>query len=208
MSTESPIVFVVDDHRSVREGVTSLLASIGLRAQTFRTAEEFLHAARPDAPACVVLDVRLPGLSGLDVQQLMVRTGRAIPIVFITGHGDVPMSVEAMKSGAVEFLLKPFRDQQLLDAIHRALARDRFERQRLADEAPLRRRYDSLTPREREVMAHVVTGQLNKQIAAELRMSEVTVKVHRSRLMQKMSVASLPELVRAADRLALPSRSV
>jgi FixJ family two-component response regulator len=208
MSTESPIVFVVDDHRSVREGVTSLLASIGLRAQTFRTAEEFLHAARPDAPACVVLDVRLPGLSGLDVQQLMVRTGRAIPIVFITGHGDVPMSVEAMKSGAVEFLLKPFRDQQLLDAIQRALARDRFERQRLADEAPLRRRYDSLTPREREVMAHVVTGQLNKQIAAELRMSEVTVKVHRSRLMQKMSVASLPELVRAADRLALPSRSV
>ena len=208
MSTESPIVFVVDDHRSVREGVTSLLASIGLRAQTFRTAEEFLHAARPDAPACVVLDVRLPGLSGLDVQQLMVRTGRAIPIVFITGHGDVPMSVEAMKSGAVEFLLKPFRDQQLLDAIQRALARDRFERQRLADEAPLRRRYDSLTSREREVMAHVVTGQLNKQIAAELRMSEVTVKVHRSRLMQKMSVASLPELVRAADRLALPSRSV
>jgi len=208
MSTESPIVFVVDDHRSVREGVTSLLASIGLRAQTFRTAEEFLHAARPDAPACVVLDVRLPGLSGLDVQQLMVRTGRAIPIVFITGHGDVPMSVEAMKSGAVEFLLKPFRDQQLLDAIQRALARDRFERQRLADEAPLRRRYDSLTPREREVMAHVVTGQLNKQIAAELRMSEVTVKVHRSRLMQKMNVASLPELVRAADRLALPSRSV
>lgn len=208
MSTESPIVFVVDDHRSVREGVTSLLASIGLRAQTFRTAEEFLHAARPDAAACVVLDVRLPGLSGLDVQQLMVRTGRAIPIVFITGHGDVPMSVEAMKSGAVEFLLKPFRDQQLLDAIQRALARDRFERQRLADEATLRRRYDSLTPREREVMAHVVTGQLNKQIAAELRLSEVTVKVHRSRLMQKMSVASLPELVRAADRLALPSRSV
>jgi len=208
MSTESPIVFVVDDHRSVREGVTSLLASIGLRAQTFRTAEEFLHAARPDAPACVVLDVRLPGLSGLDVQQLMVRTGRAIPIVFITGHGDVPMSVEAMKSGAVEFLLKPFRDQQLLDAIQRALARDRFERQRLADEAALRRRYNSLTPREREVMAHVVTGQLNKQIAAELRMSEVTVKVHRSRLMQKMNVASLPELVRAADRLALPSRSV
>lgn len=208
MSTESPIVFVVDDHRSVREGVTSLLASIGLRVQTFRTAEEFLHAARPDAAACMVLDVRLPGLSGLDVQQLMVRTGRAIPIVFITGHGDVPMSVEAMKSGAVEFLLKPFRDQQLLDAIQRALARDRFERQRLADEAALRRRYDSLTPREREVMAHVVTGQLNKQIAAELRMSEVTVKVHRSRLMQKMSVASLPELVRAADRLALPSRSV
>lgn len=208
MSTVSPIVFVVDDHRSVREGITSLLESIGLRAQTFRTAEEFLHAARPDAAACVVLDVRLPGLSGLDLQQLLLRAGRAIPIVFITGHGDVPMSVEAMKSGAVEFLLKPFRDQQLLDAIQRALARDRLERQRLAVEAVLRRRYDSLTPREREVMAHVVTGQLNKQIAAELRMSEVTVKVHRSRLMQKMNVASLPELVRAADRLALPSRSV
>ena len=208
MKAESPIVFVVDDNRSVREGVTSLLASVGLRAETFRTAEEFLRAPTPDAPACAVLDVRLPGLSGLDLQQLLLRAGRAIPIVFITGHGDVPMSVEAMKGGAIEFLLKPFREQQLLDAIQRALARARLERQRLAEDAAWRRRYESLTPREREVMAHVVAGLLNKQIAAKLRMSEVTVKVHRSRVMQKMDVASLPDLVRAAERLSLPAASV
>ena len=208
MKAESPIVFVVDDNPSVREGVTSLLASVGLRAETFRTAEEFLRAPTPDAPACAVLDVRLPGLSGLDLQQLLLRAGRAIPIVFITGHGDVPMSVEAMKGGAIEFLLKPFREQQLLDAIQRALARARLERQRLAEDAAWRRRYESLTPREREVMAHVVAGLLNKQIAAKLRMSEVTVKVHRSRVMQKMDVASLPDLVRAAERLSLPAASV
>jgi len=208
MKAESPIVFVVDDNRSVREGVTSLLASVGLRAETFRTAEEFLRAPTPDAPACAVLDVRLPGLSGLDLQQLLLRAGRAIPIVFITGHGDVPMSVEAMKGGAIEFLLKPFREQQLLDAIQRALAHARLERQRLAEDAAWRRRYESLTPREREVMAHVVAGLLNKQIAAKLRMSEVTVKVHRSRVMQKLDVASLPDLVRAAERLSLPAASV
>jgi len=208
MKAESPIVFVVDDNPSVREGVTSLLASVGLRAETFRTAEEFLRAPTPDAPACAVLDVRLPGLSGLDLQQLLLRAGRAIPIVFITGHGDVPMSVEAMKGGAIEFLLKPFREQQLLDAIQRALAHARLERQRLAEDAAWRRRYESLTPREREVMAHVVAGLLNKQIAAKLRMSEVTVKVHRSRVMQKMDVASLPDLVRAAERLSLPAASV
>jgi len=208
VNAESPIVFVVDDNRSVREGVTSLLASVGLRAETFRTAEEFLRAPTPDAPACAVLDVRLPGLSGLDLQQLLLRAGRAIPIVFITGHGDVPMSVEAMKGGAIEFLLKPFREQQLLDAIQRALAHARLERQRLAEDAAGRRRYESLTPREREVMAHVVAGLLNKQIAAKLRMSEVTVKVHRSRVMQKLDVASLPDLVRAAERLSLPAASV
>ena len=208
MNAESPIVFVVDDNPSVREGVTSLLASVGLRAETFRTAEEFLRAPTPDAPACAVLDVRLPGLSGLDLQQLLLRAGRAIPIVFITGHGDVPMSVEAMKGGAIEFLLKPFREQQLLDAIQRALAHARLERQRLAEDAAWRRRYESLTPREREVMAHVVAGLLNKQIAAKLRMSEVTVKVHRARVMQKMDVASLPDLVRAAERLSLPAASV
>ena len=155
-----------------------------------------------------MLDVRLPGLSGLDLQQLLLRAGRAIPIVFITGHGDVPMSVEAMKGGAIEFLLKPFREQQLLDAIQRALAHARLERQRLAEDAAWRRRYESLTPREREVMAHVVAGLLNKQIAAKLRMSEVTVKVHRSRVMQKLDVASLPDLVRAAERLSLPAASV
>ena len=208
MKAESPIVFVVDDNPSVREGVTSLFASVGLRAETFRTAEEFLRAPTPDAPACAVLDVRLPGLSGLDLQQLLLRAGRAIPIVFITGHGDVPMSVEAMKGGAIEFPLKPFREQQLLDAIQRALARARLEQQRLAEDAAWRRRYESLTPREREVMAHVVAGLLNKQIAAKLRMSEVTVKVHRSRVMQKLDVASLPDLVRAAERLSLPAASV
>jgi len=208
MTGESPIVFVVDDNRSVRESVTSLLASVGLRAETFRTAEEFLRMPRPDAPACAVFDVRLPGLSGLDLQQLLLRTGRAIPIVFITGHGDVPMSVEAMKGGAIEFLLKPFREQQLLDAIQRAIAHACLERERLAEDAVWRRRYESLTPREREVMACVVLGLLNKQIAAKLRMSEVTVKVHRARVMQKMNVASLPDLVRAADRRSLPATSV
>ena len=208
MNAESPIVFVVDDDRGVREGVTSLLASVGLRAQTFRTAEEFLHATRPEAPACAVLDVRLPGLSGLELQQRLLRTGSPIPIVFITGHGDVPMSVEAMKGGAVEFLLKPFREQQLLDAIQAGLARDRLDRERLAEEAAVRRRYESLTPREREVMAHVVAGRLNKQIAAKLRLSEVTVKVHRAHVMQKMDVASVPDLVRAADRLSPLSASV
>lgn len=208
MIAEAPVVFVVDDNPSVREGVTSLLASVGIRAETFRTAEDFLRAPRPDAPTCLVLDVRLPGLSGLDLQQRLLRAGPAIPIVFITGHGDVPMSVEAMKAGAVEFLLKPFREQQLLDAIQRALSRDRGERARLAGEAAWRQRYEALTPREREVMACVVAGLLNKQIAAKLGMSEVTVKVHRSRVMQKMNVASLPDLVRAADRLSLPVTGV
>lgn len=198
----APVVFVVDDNRSVREAITSLLDSVGLRAETFRTAEEFLQAAHLDVPSCVVLDVRLPGLSGLDLQQRLVAAGEHIPIIFITAHGDVPMSVEAMKGGAVEFLLKPFRHQQLLDAIQRTLAGDRRRRESLVATAELRQRYASLTPREREVMAHVVAGLLNKQIAARLRLSEVTVKVHRGRMMQKMNVASLPGLVRAADRLA------
>jgi FixJ family two-component response regulator len=200
MSEADPIVFVVDDNRSVREAITSLLASIGLRAETFRTAEEFLKAPRPEVPACVVLDVRLPGLSGLDVQRAL-QTKVDLPIVFITGHGDVPMAVEAMKGGAVEFLLKPFREQQLLDAIQRALARQRSQRQWLAEVGELRRRYESLTQREQQVMMHVVAGLLNKQIAARLHTSEVTVKVHRGRVMRKMHVTSLPELVRAAERL-------
>lgn len=208
MSAPEPIVFVVDDNRSVREAITSLLASVGLRAETFRTAEEFLRARRPDTPACVVLDVRLPGMSGLDLQQRLIAIGQPIPIIFITAHGDVPMSVEAMKGGAVEFLLKPFRQQQLLDAIQRALEGDRSQRQRLVEIADLRQRYDSLTPREREVMAHVAAGLLNKQIAARLRLSEVTVKVHRARMMQKMNVTSLPELVRAADRLSRSANAV
>jgi FixJ family two-component response regulator len=205
MSASDPLVFVVEDNRSVREAITSLLASVGLRAQAFRTAQDFLSARRPDVPACMVLDVRLPGLSGLDLQQALLAVGDHIPIVFITGHGDVPMSVEAMKRGAVEFLLKPFRDQQLLDAIQRALDRNRADRQRLADVAELRRRYDSLTPREREVMTHVVAGLLNKQIAVKLRMSQVTIKVHRAHMMRKMNVASVADLVRAAERLSRPA---
>ena len=202
MNSVEPVVFVVDDNRSVREAITGLLASVGLHAETFRTAEEFLHAQKADAPCCAVLDVRLPGLSGLELQEHLLAIGQRIPIIFITAHADVPMSVEAMKRGAVEFLLKPFRHQQLLDAIQRTLAGDRRQRESLVATAELRRRYASLTPREREVMAHVVAGLLNKQIAARLSLSEVTVKVHRARMMQKMNVGALPGLVRAADRLA------
>jgi FixJ family two-component response regulator len=202
-SSEEAIVFVVDDDQGVREATRSLLASVGLRAETFETAQEFLSSRRPDGPGCLVLDVRLPGLSGLDLQRELARTGEPIPIVFITGHADVPMSVQAMKAGAVEFLTKPFRDQQLLDAIQQAVDRDRRERRHRAELAELRRRYESLTPREREVMAGVVAGLLNKQIAAELGTSEITVKVHRAQTMQKMRAGSLADLVRIAERLGL-----
>jgi FixJ family two-component response regulator len=201
--TEEAIVFVVDDDQGVREATRSLLASVGLRAETFKTAQEFLSNRRPDGPGCLVLDVRLPGLSGLDLQRELARTGESIPIVFITGHADVPMSVQAMKAGAVEFLTKPFRDQQLLDAIQQAVDRDRRERRHRAELAELRGRYESLTPREREVMARVVAGLLNKQIAAELGTSEITVKVHRAQAMQKMRAGSLADLVRIAERLEL-----
>lgn len=208
MSEAEPVVFVVDDNRSVREAITSLLASVGLQAVTFRTAEEFLEAPHREGPACLVLDVRLPGLSGLDLQRALRTMAEDLPIVFITGHGDVPMSVEAMKGGAVEFLLKPFREQELLDAIQRALERGRIGRRSRAEVEELRQRYESLTPREQEVMTYVVAGLLNKQIAAMLHMSEVTVKVHRGRVMRKMQVASLAELVRAADRLARSTTGV
>lgn len=201
MSTDEPIVFVVDDDRAVREGTESLIASVGFRVETFRTAQEFLSHPRPDAPGCLVLDVRLPGLSGLDLQRELAAAGTPIPIIFITGHADVPMSVQAMKAGAVEFLVKPFRDQQLLDAIQQAIDRDRVERRRRMELAELRTRYESLTPREREVMALVVTGLLNKQAAAELGISEITVKVHRAQVMRKMQVESLADLVRMAERL-------
>jgi FixJ family two-component response regulator len=199
-----PVVFVVDDDRSIRDALRSLIASVGLRVQTFPTAQEFLSSQRSDAPGCLVLDVRLPGLSGLDLQRELAKAGIAIPIIFITGHGDIPMSVQAMKAGAVEFLTKPFRDQQLLDAIQQAIERDRVERVQRIESAELRRRYELLTPREREVMAHVVAGLLNKQIAGELGTSEITVKVHRAQAMQKMRAESLADLVRIAGRLATP----
>lgn len=203
MSSEEPIVFVVDDDQGVREATRSLLASVGLRVETFKTAHEFLNIRRPDGPGCLVLDVRLPGLSGLDLQQELARKGLAIPIVFVTAHGDVPMSVQAMKAGAVEFLTKPFREQQLLDAVQQAIDRDRIVRQQRAELAELRQWYESLTPRERDVMTLVVTGLLNKQIAAELHTSEATVKAHRAEAMRKMRAQSLAQLVRIADRLGL-----
>ena len=201
-------MFVVDDNRSVREAITGLLASVGLHAETFGTAEEFLHAQKPDAPCCAVLDVRLPGLSGLELQEQLLATGQRIPIIFITAHADVPMSVEAMKGGAVEFLSKPFRHQQLLDAIQRGLTTHGQQRRRRVEMVELRRRYESLTRREREVMTHVTAGLLNKQIATKLRLSEITVKVHRARMLHKMNVASLAELVRAADRLSRPANGL
>jgi FixJ family two-component response regulator len=203
MTEPDAIVFVVDDNAPVREAVASLLKSVGLRVQTFASAQEFLAARRPDAPACLVLDVRLPGLSGLDLQRELAEADIHIPIIFITGHGDIPMSVKAMKAGAVEFLTKPFRDQDLLDAISQAVALDRAQRRQRAELAELRGRYESLTPREREVMALVAAGLLNKQIAVELGTSEVTVKLHRGQVMHKMSADSLADLVRMAERLGV-----
>src|SRR5437899_7793174 len=176
MTSGSPIVFVVDDDRSVRDGLRRLITSVGLAVEVFSTAQEFLHARRPDAPGCLVLDVRLPGLSGLDLQRELADTDAMLPIVFLTGHGDIPMSVRAMKAGAVEFLTKPFREQDLLDAIRSAIARDRVARTERQELTELRSRYASLTSRERDVLAGIVAGLLNKQIAAELGTSEVTVK--------------------------------
>ena len=203
MSTEDAIVFIVDDDPSIREALMRLFGTVGLRAQAFKTPQEFLRTTRPDAPSCLVLDVRLPGLSGLDVQRELADTDPPIPIVFITAHGDIPMTVQALKAGAVEFLTKPFRDQQLLDAIQQAIDRDRIARHQRAELAQLRQRYESLTPREREVMALVVTGLLNKQIAGKLGTSEATVKAHRAQLMQKMRADSVAQLVIVAERLSL-----
>jgi FixJ family two-component response regulator len=201
MTDSEPIVFVVDDDASVREAVKKLISSVGLRVEAFGSTREFLDGKRPDSPACLVLDVRLPDASGLELQHDLAEAGVQIPIIFITGHADVPMTVRAMKAGAVEFLTKPFRGQELLDAIQVAIARDRVARNEQGQIQELRSRYQTLTAREKEVLALVVSGLLNKQVGAELGASELTVKTHRGRVMQKMQAESLADLVRMYERL-------
>jgi FixJ family two-component response regulator len=203
LSDHKAVVFVVDDDPSMRRSLDSLLRSVGHEVRLYSSAPEFMQAPRPDVPGCLVLDVRLPGMSGLAFQQELAHAGIALPIIFITGHGDVPMSVRAMKAGAMEFLTKPFDDQVLLDAVHAAIERDRARRREVAGNASLRSRYESLTERERQVMGHVVAGRPNKRIAQELGLSVVTVKVHRGHVMQKMEAKSVADLVRMADRLGV-----
>jgi FixJ family two-component response regulator len=201
MTDEQSVVFIIDDDLSVRESLASLMKSVGHAAEAFESTRDFISCDRPDEPACIVLDVRLPGQSGLEFQREIAGLGIHLPIVFISGHGDIPMSVSAMKAGAIEFLTKPFRDQDLLDAVHRGIALDRECRRDQSVIDSLKNRFDMLTLREKEVMALVVLGQLNKQIAAKLDLSEVTVKAHRAQVMRKMKAKSLPDLVRFADKL-------
>jgi RNA polymerase sigma factor (sigma-70 family) len=203
--TRAPVVFVVDDDPSVRSSLKFLLSSVGLQVESFESAETFLQRKPPDAPSCLVLDVRLRGLSGLDFQRELAARNIRIPIVFVTGHGDIPMSVRAMKAGAIEFLTKPYRDQDLLDAVRIALDRDRARREQEKDLTDLQQRFDSLTPREQEVISKVVSGMLNKQIAGELGTAENTVKVHRSRAMEKMNAQSFADLVRMIEKLKGPA---
>jgi FixJ family two-component response regulator len=201
MKEQDPIVFVIDDDKMIRDGLQSLIRSVGLRVETFASAQEFLAAQRPDAPACLVLDVRMPGLSGLDLQNQLTGSNIYVPVIFITGHGDIPMSVRAMKDGAHEFLTKPVRGQDLLDAIQKAIVSDRNLRKERAEVDEIRRRFQSLTPRENQVLDLVVAGLLNKQIADELGMSELTVKTHRAHLMEKTQADSLAHLVRMSEKL-------
>jgi len=206
MSEPEPLVIIVDDDQSFRAFLSRLVSTIGLKAILYASAEEFLAARPPNGPACLVLDVQMPGLSGLDLQRELLRTGHLLPIVFITGHGDIPMTVEAMKAGAVGFLTKPLRNQDLLDAVKESISIDREARQRRDDIAELRTRYESLTAREREVFALVVTGSLNKQIALELGTTERTVKAHRGQMVQKMQADSVADLVRMADKLGISAQ--
>jgi len=201
-----PTVFIIDDDRGMRQSIQDLVESVGLHAESFATGEEFLKRKRTNDPSCLVLDVRLPQMSGLDFQRQLAETGTQIPIIFVTAHGDVPMSVRALKSGAVEFLTKPFRDQDLLDAIHQALQRDRTAQEQQAEIHDLQARYHTLTRREQEVMTLVVSGMLNKQIASEIGASEATVKIHRGQVMHKMQAGSVADLVRMADKLKLSPR--
>jgi FixJ family two-component response regulator len=199
------IVFVIDDDPSMRAALEDLVGSVGLQVRAFASPQDFLQSKRPDAPGCLVLDVRLPGMSGLTFQKELAKLGVSLPVIFITGHGDIPMSVRAMKAGAIEFLTKPFHDQDLLDAIHAAIERDRDRCRVAVLVADLQERYATLTERERQIMTLVVVGRANKQIAAELNLSEMTVKVHRGQVTRKMRAGSLPELVRMADRLGVPT---
>jgi FixJ family two-component response regulator len=203
---ERPVVFVIDDDASVRDGVTDLLRSVGLDTEGFGSPQAFIDSARADAPGCIVLDVRLPGASGLEFQRMLTDSKVQLPVIFISAHGDIPMSVRAMKAGAIEFLTKPLHEQQLLDAIQAGIERDRARRREAKVVAELQKRLDSLTPREREVLTFVITGCPNKQIAAQAKLSDMTVKVHRSQIMRKMQAKSLVDLVRMADKLGVSTR--